>query len=180
MPVSTARQWLDIGPAELTFNSKILGETVANPDGGSHGGVGVQISTSNAEVRRDAKGLYDKIINDQSVMVQANLTGLALDQLVECIPGAAISTGPTKKQLVLGSAIGKSHRAGAKALVIKPILENTVSVDNAEWLEFALAFPEPNIDFAFDLENQKVYSVTFVIYKDNTNHEFGTIGEDAT
>jgi len=165
MAVYTAAQWQDIGPAEITWNSVVLGKTVANVDGGTHGGVQVMINTESRKSFRDAEGTgaHDETIVGLNVSVKALLTGLSLEQLTELIPGAELS-GTTQRALFLKTPVGTSKRANSQALIIKPIIAGTVSTDNHTWVQAPHAYPEPNIELAFDLENQKVYEITFTCF----------------
>lgn len=174
----TARQWLDFGPAELTWNSVVLGKTVANPDGGMHGGLRLQVSTQTAEVMRDAQGKYDEIIVRQVFAIQANLTGLSIEQMSKIIPGAALSAGPTDKQMTFGNAVGTSARGSAQAMIIKPILNGVTSVTAAQWLNLTKTYPKPEIDLAFSVDNQKIWAVTFGVYPDDSGN-YGTLGVNA-
>jgi hypothetical protein len=181
MPTHTAQQFQDIGPAELTWKGNVLGKTVANPNGGTHGGVGVKIMTERRDVLRDAKGTnpHDKIIVGRSAEVESNLTGLSLSQMKDLIPGSTLSAG-AQKSLQLLNPVGMSERESAGLLIIKPIDTGVVSTDESEWLQFALAFPVPNFDFKFDLENQKVFNVMWDIFDDLTTGNIATLGQNST
>lgn len=181
MPVHTAQQFLDIGPAEVTFNNVVLGKTIANPSGGTHGGVGVKITTESKEALRDATGTnsFDKTIVGRKVEVECNLTGLSLAQLVSLIPGAVLTDGAQKAMKLL-NPVGMSERANAKQLICKPISMGVVSTDPTEWIVFDLAFPVPDMEFRFDLETQKVYKVMFDIFDVLTTGNIATIGQNST
>jgi len=182
MSVHTAQQYKDIGPAELTFNSIVLGKTAINPNGGTHGGVGVTIGTETRDSFRDATGTnaHDGTIVGRTLGVEANLTGLSLEQLAGLIPGAELSAG-AQKALALNNPVGMSQRDNAKSLVIKPIDSGVVSTDETEWITIPLAFPEPDFDFKFDLEGQKVYNVKFKTFNELTGSStIATLGQNST
>lgn len=176
-----AKQWLDIGPCEVNWNSTVIGKTVANPDGGTHGGTRIRLSTENRPAMRDAVGAqpYDIFITGRMLEIESNLTGLSLEQLAAMIPGASLSTGPTKKQLKLGNPVGMSLRAASEELILKPIVSGVVSTDEEDWINVPLAYPLPDFDFAFNLEDQKVYKVTFKTFDNLSTGVVATIGEDA-
>lgn len=175
------KQWKDIGPAELTFNSLVLGKTVTNPDGGTHGGARVLVTTETRPAMRDALGAqpYDEFVVGRGVRVQANLTGMSIEQLASVIPGATLSTGPAKKQLKLGNPVGTSMRAGAYELIIKPIVAGAVSTDAEDWINIPLAYPVPDFEIAFSMEDQKVYNVEFRAFDNLSTGVIATVGQDA-
>jgi len=171
------RQWLDFGPAEVSWGGEVLGQTEANPDGGMHGGARLQIGAQWAEAMRDAHGKWDEILTRQVFAVQVSLTGLSILQMAEIIPGTSLSAGSTDKALTFGNAIGTSFRENAQALILKPVLNGAVSEDEAEWATFDLAYPKPELDLPFNLDAQKVYNVTFSVFED-ADTGFGYIGID--
>lgn len=175
------KQWLDIGPCQVEYNGVVLGKTVANPDGGTHGGTRVQVTIERRSAMRDALGAqpYDTFVVGRTLRVQTSLTGLSLEQLAALIPGASLSTGPAKKQLKLGNPVGMSMRANAEELILKPIAEGAVSTKEEDWINIPLAFPVPDFDVAFNLEDQKVYNVEFETFDDLSTGVVATIGDDA-
>jgi len=181
MPVQTVQQFKDLGAAEVSFNSVVLGKTVENPGAGTHGGVGVKYAVASKDTMRDSLGSnpFDSIAISNIFQVVANLSGLSLVQLKEVIPGATLSTG-AQKQLILGNPVGISARDNAKELIIKPILADVVSVDETEWIRVPLAYPSPELDFSFDYDNQKGYAVNFKCFNDLTTGTVATIGQDST
>lgn len=185
MPQYDKQQWLDLGPAEVTWDSEVLGKTSANPNGGTHGGVSIQLAIETRDAMRDAEGTnpHDTIIVGRKMTVKAALTGMSLKQLQKCIPGSTLSTGPGSKSLKILNPVGTSMRDNAKTLIVKSILDDTVSTDEREWIQVPLAYPMPEFDFAFSLDNQKVYNVTFVCLNSLATGQSGiiaTIGDNAT
>jgi hypothetical protein len=181
-PTQTLQQFRDIGPAELTYKGVVLGKTEANPSGGTHGGVGITINTEKRPSFRDAEGTneHDGTIVGRKLAVEANLTGLSLVQMAAMIPGAELSSG-AQKSLVLNSPVGMSQRANAGELIIKPIDSGVVSTNPKEWITIPLAFPEPDMEFKFDLESQKVYKVNFVTFNVLTGKgQVATLGQNST
>jgi len=156
--------WLDIGPCIVEYKGAVLGATVANPEGGTHGGCAVRHSVEFRNSHRDIEGTneHDAIVVGTMVEIQCNFTGLSLTQLASVMPGAAISSASTThKRLNISNAVGSSMRAFAGELILKQAEDGAASADTKDWLKVPLAYPMPELDFAFDLENQKVYTVTF-------------------
>jgi len=168
---ATAEQFLnDLGPAEITFNGVVWGKTVTNPEGGTHGGTIVKYDASFVDTMRDAEGAneHDSIFVGQKFGVEANLAGMSLTQLKDMFPNASLTGAGPSKKLVIGNPVGKSMRANAKELLIKPIIDGEPTTDQTLWIRFRLAFPVAAFEIPFDLENQKVTKVTFKIFHNLT------------
>ena len=167
-------QWNDIGPAEIFFGltgtSPIvpvsLGKTATNPDGGTHGGARWRLTIEARDSFRDASGVnrHDRTIVGRSHELEVALTGTSLVQLASLIPGARLTTGPTTKKLIFGNPTGLSERDNAQQLLIKPIIAGVTSTDEEDWMDFPLAFPEPDFEVPFSVEDQKVFTVRFMIF----------------
>lgn len=180
-----SKQWSDLGPAQISWKGNVLGKTAENPEGGTHGGVSVNLNTETRNVMRDAEGTnpHDVIVVGRTLQVKAALTGMSLKQLAFCIPGAELSTGPGEKSLKLNNPVGYSLRDNSGELIIKPIEGDVVSTDPLEWFVIPLAHPLPEFEFAFDLENQKVYNVVFNTFNSLASGAqgiVGTIGDDSS
>jgi hypothetical protein len=174
--------FLDISPAIVTYKGTVLGATVDNPEAGTHGGCSVTISNELRNTMRDVEGTneHDAILVGQMVTVQCNLTGQSLEQLAAVIPGCALSTAPTvHKKLIIGNGIGSSMRAQAGVLIVTQAEDGIASTDPRDSMRLYNAYPLPEIEFAFDLENQKVYTVTFRGLR-NSSGLIGEIGADVT
>lgn len=174
--------WKDIGPAEVTYDSVVLGQTVENPDGGTHGGARWRMNTETRQSFRDKSGTmpYDEIVVGTVAEVQANLTGLDVAQFAKILPGATLSDGPTSKRIDIKSAVGYSMRTNAKTLILKPLVDGEPTTDETQWVTFAKAHPMPTLELAFDMENQKVYAVTFKIFDDLTTGVLAAVGVNET
>lgn len=168
---ATTEQFLnDLGPAEITYKGSVWGKTSDNPEGGTHGGIIVKYDATSVDTMRDAEGNnpHDSIFVGQNFSVDANLAGMSLTQLKDMFPNASlVGAGPSKK-LVIGNPVGKSMRANAGVLIIKPIIDGEATDDQTLWIVFDLAFPIAAMEVPFDLENQKVTKVTFKIFHDLT------------
>ena len=181
-PAFDEKTWLDIGPCEVTFDGAVLGATVANPDGGTHGGTRVMLTHEIRDALRDARGTkaYDRIFVGQDLRIQTNLTGLALDQLASIIPGAVLTAGPTKKAMTLNNPSGTSMRANAGILLLKPITGGVVSASADDWISIPMAYPDPSFELAFSNDDQKVYAVEFSTFENLTSGLVATFGLNTT
>lgn len=176
------KQWLDIGPAAVVFNSvQFNASNTDNPDGGTFGGIELQLSAEEREALRDAMGAspYDVFNLGLKPLIRVPFTGLSLKQLQALIPGATLSTGPADKQLTIKTAAGYSHRTNAQSLTIKPIIDGAITSDESKWIVAALASPSPDVTVKFARDEQKVYMFTFHVFASLTTGALLTIGDDA-
>ena len=184
MPLYTARQFTDYGPAILVFGDSspiIFDASASNPNGGSDGGVGISIAHEMRDSKRDATGAenHDSTVVGQMVAVRSPLAGLSLEQFEAVIPGAVLSDGPATKSLELRSPVGMSARDNAELLIIKPLINGVMSTDESDWIQFEKAFPVGQFDFLFSNEDTKVYNVEWKIFRDTTSLLTAEIGVDA-
>ena len=183
MPPTTPdnQTFLDLGAAEITFKTDVLGKTSANPNGGTHGGVGVSLSTPSADVMRDALGanIHDGVYTGLLLKLTANLTGLSINQFSKIIPGSSL-VGGSNKGLLLSTPVGLTKRELAGLVTVKPIRRGVVSTNAAEWIRLFEAAPELNFDFQFDFEKQKVYAVTFTALVRASDSALGCFGNNTT
>lgn len=172
---------MDLGAAEVTFNSVVLGKTVANPHGGTHGGVAVSISTPSVDVMRDAEGanIHDGVYTALMIKITANLTGMSINQFKEIIPGSSL-VGGSNKGLLLSSPTGLTKRELAHLLIIKPIKRGVVSTTASDWLRLFEAAPEPAFEYQYDFEKQKVYAVSFTGLVRASDFAIGCFGNNTT
>lgn len=182
MSVHDTQKWIDLGAAMVLFNGVDLGRTVANPGGGTHGGVRFRMTTEQQASLRDAKGStpHDKTYMGCTMQVQATLTGVSLVQLAACIPGAVLTDGVTKKALELYNPVGITARSIAGSLTVKPLVGQIADTSPDNWLVAAIAAPELDMEVAFELGTQKIYAVTFNIYDDLDTGLMARIGVNAT
>lgn len=175
------KQWLDIGPCAVVWNSvEFNASNSDNPDGGTFGGVEIGIATDEKEALRDAIGSnpYDIVVAGMKVGVKVALTGMSLKQLVQVIPGSELSAGATDKSLTIKTAAGTSLRAIAAQLTIKPIIAGAITTDESKWIIVALAAPSPQITFKFDYQGQKVYEVMFHCFSNLTTGAIMVMGKN--
>lgn len=176
---SGTQLWQDLGPCQVTWNSVILTGGATDPQSGSHGGVRVRVVDETVETFRDIGGRYDETITDRKAEVEVSLTGLSIEQLQAWWPGTTIGGG-TKKKITINKPVGTSLRGLAQAMTIKPVSGNTVSVDQQDWIQFALASPKGDIEIEFSRDGQKVFNIMFVIFDNLSTGAIGTIGQSVT
>lgn len=184
MPTGPLR---DLGPCEVWFGP--MGSEVKV--GETHGGVQFRHSTQSAPVHEDGKGVtpVDKLgIGIGECSVIAPFTRLGLAKLATVIPGTTHSSGSGGNDdiLVAEAPVGESAADSAQSLILKPIVDDSVSTTSQEWMHLPKAFPDmATIELGYDTENQRVFSVTFNAFPKTgtlggvTRNIFWHIGDDA-
>jgi len=105
------------------------------------------------------------------VTVTAEFTRLTLAQLAVVIHGSV--AGATN--LKVPNKAGCAFYSLAKEIIIKPLCDgDTISADTTEWIHFFKAYPTENFELNFNKDDQRIISVTFEIYPDDTS---GNVGE---
>lgn len=145
-----------IGTCEAFFDAQDLGYT--------KGGCSVEYSTDSVEVTVDQEDTpITELITKQNFSVKVPLAEYDLQRLAKFIPGATFTadgTTPTKVKMVMSGAAGGDLLASAKELILKPV-GGTAN----DWITLHHAVPVPNISFAYEKDNQRVFEVTFKAMK---------------
>lgn len=178
-----AAPWRDIGPTEVSWGGVVIGKTQTNPSGGTQGGTRVRITTEVADSFRDHSGVqkHDSIVTGTMVEVEANFAGLDVDQMATLLPGATVQNmGGGEKKLDIKSAVGLSLRDNAQELILKPLDDGIPTTDETQWIHFPQAHPRPNVDFAFNLQDQKIFAVMFDVFTDLTTDVIMSVGQQST
>jgi len=161
-----------LGAAGVTWGADDLGFT--------KGGISVNITTASKEVTVDQFGpaAVNEYIQGRGVQVTVPMAETDLAKLALAIPGSTLvgaEGGPRK--LVVKNAAGTSLREYAKKLVLHPTGVPASKKDDD--FVVLLASPVGDIEFAYDFENERVYSVTFKGYPDNETGELFVMGDEA-
>lgn len=176
--------WNDLGPCEVTYNGTVIGYTEQNTEGGMHGGARWRLNVGSKPTFRDKKGdnPHDEIVTGVTMEIEANFAGLNHTQVAAIIPGAnLVDLGGGKTRVAIKTAVvGTSMRDNAKALILKPLVNGSPSTDETDWVRATLAYPVPQFEVPFDMENQRVFPVLFKIFDDLTTGVLGTIGDLST
>lgn len=140
-----------IGPAVLVFNGNELGET--------HGGATVLIDGESVKTYADKTGRVAryKVRVARQVLVKAALTEPTLAQMAG-IFGATVSTGTATSGLTLKTGVGKDLTADAKTLIVKPIVDDTVSTDEGDWIYIPKASIEAKCEIPYNYEAQRTWA----------------------
>lgn len=149
---------VEMGVCNVEFDSQDLGYT--------KGFVKVNFSAESLESYVDqADAPLSEVITKQNFEVVVPLAETDLERLADFFPGATYvldgGVGPGEK-MVLSGAAGADLADNAKKLIIKPLDASGASTTDAnKWLTVQHAVPIPNVSFAYEKENIRVYEITF-------------------
>jgi hypothetical protein len=166
MPSST--QNVKIGVCKITFDGTDLGYT--------QGGVDVEVTTDTHKVTIDQFGNtpISEYIMGRSITVTAPLAETTLETLAKVMPDTLVE-GTTAKKATVSTGIGSNLRDTAAELRLHPI--GLLDTDMSEDLVIPLAATAGAIKFAYKLDAERVFNVTFNGYPDDTGKLF-YIGPD--
>jgi len=102
----------------------------------------------------------DEIVKAQDIEVTVPIAEYDLNVFQGLLPGATYTLDSTKKKLVLSGAAGTSLKDMAKKLILTP-----TGGDANDALTLYHAAPKPQINYAYDKDNMRVWEVTFVALK---------------
>ena len=169
MPSTSSTQNVKIGVCKITFDGQDLGYT--------QGGVEVDVTTDTHKVNVDQFGNtpISEYIMGRSISVVAPLAETTLDNLVAVMPGTT-KTGTTDVQAMVSTGIGTNLRDIAAELRLHPT--GIDESDTSEDLVIPLAATAGAMKFAYKLDNERVFNVTFMGYPSDDGQLF-YIGSDA-
>lgn len=161
-------QNINIGPCKVLLNNTNLGFT--------KGGVEVTVESETHEVVVDQHGStpVDELIIGRMVTVTVPLAETTLDTLVATMPGATLIGNATKK-VEIPTGVGLSLLDSAEELVLRPQAKTvelgSASGSDEEDRDFTVprAATAGNMTFAYKLDEERIYNVTFKGYPDANN-----------
>lgn len=158
-----------LGPCRLIYKGVDLGftgENVVFRYSENHAPINVaQLGTTNV----------DEILVGHTCEVEAELTRLQIATLSSLIAGAS-GSGTSGDTMVVKNCIGKSNYERAGHLILKPITCNgTANSNPSTWINVWKATPKLDIELDFNNSDQRMYSVTFVAYPDQTGSPINRI-----
>lgn len=169
---NTNAEAVQLGTCSVTFNATDLGLT--------KGGVEVSVATTTYKITVDQFGLTEvnEYITGRTATVKVPMAETDLTKLAAVIPGATLVTDavtPTKKKLTVGSSVGVSLRAFADELALHPIALD--AADLTQDFTLPIAAPKGEFNFAFKLDEERVYNVEFTGYPDLSTGVLYVIGD---
>lgn len=164
---------VQLGTCSVLFGATDLGLT--------KGGVEVQIQTQTYKITVDQFGSTEvnEYITGRTANVKVPMAETDLTLLAAVIPNSTLVTDsvtPTKMKLDVTTSTGASLRTFAQKLVLHPIAQSATSKN----FDFVLPITCPTGDFtfAYKLDAERIYEVTFYAYPDLTTGLLYTIGDE--
>jgi hypothetical protein len=145
----------------ITFGGVDLGHTVD--------GVEIEIEREFTEVMTDIYGNtpVDMVLTGQKATVKLKLAEITPGILSYVVPEADWDVGSSNETLHFGSKSGYSLRDDALQLVITPQAKNS---DGKRTVTFFKAVSTDNAKFAYKIDEQSVYEVTFTALVDESRN----------
>ncbi|HXH10783.1 MAG TPA: hypothetical protein VNP04_13605 [Alphaproteobacteria bacterium] len=160
---------LDLGPCAVYF-----GESGSEVNMGfTKGGVRISVESPVVNLTTDQFGqvIMKQVLVGRTAMVTVPFAESKVSLFATIIPGASAVTDAVSSEsqkVIINTPIGKDLVTIAKSLRLVKAIGNTESSDPNDVFRFFKAGPTGRIEFSFDLENQRVYSVEFFAYPDST------------
>lgn len=151
-----------LGVCRVIFDGVDLGFT--------KGGVEVSVATETHEVQVDQAGQtpINEYIMGRTVSVKAPLAETTLENLVAIMPGAKLVSGTNNtKRVDVGVGVGVSLLSLAKTLVLHPMA--LPDADKSEDFTVFKAATAGSLDFAYKLDDERVFSCEFKGYPNDKN-----------
>jgi hypothetical protein len=152
---------ISLGTCSVMYNSVDLGLTI--------GGVEVEVTTETHETKVDQFGetVVNEIITGRNIMAKVPMAETTLDNLVAIMPGATKTIDGTDPDIIkveVATGVGTSLFDGAQTLTLHPIANGVL--DLSEDLTIPLAATPGGINFAYRLDQERVYVADFKGYPD--------------
>jgi hypothetical protein len=158
-----------LGVCTISYDGKDLGYT--------QGGVQVSVKTDTHKVNIDqfGKTTVNELIMSRDVSVKVPLAETTLENLVAIMPGATLVTGAGgEKSVDVGVGIGVDLLSIAKELRLHPV--SKPANDYSEDFVIPLAATSGALDFSYDVEKERLYSVDFTGYPDPVTKKLFSVG----
>lgn len=154
-----------LGVCTVKFNNIDLGYT--------KGGVEVTVKTDTHKVNIDQFGKtpINEYIMGRDVQVKVPLAETTLENLVKIMPGATLITDgvdPTKKVVNVNTGVGTNLLDIAQSLVLRPVGKTDASED----FTIFKAATAGALNFAYKLEDERIFNVEFSGYPDSNGKLF--------
>jgi hypothetical protein len=160
-----------LGVCSVFFGGVDLGYT--------KGGVEVEVQTETHEVEVDqfGKSPIDEVIMGRTVTAKVPLAETTLENLVAIMPGAKLVDNAGKKVVVVPNAVGTSLLKIAKELRFHP--KSNAADDHSDDFAIPLAATAGGLQFAYQLENERIYNCTFKGYPSPSDGTLFLVGNSA-
>lgn len=145
----------DLGPCQVVWNGASVGPT--------QGGVKWKLEHKSVEIKEDGYGAaaVDAVFTGIEVGdVEVPLTRFTLTQLDTLTRNGSLAGSV----LTVPNPVGENMYDDAKALVLKPLINNVASATTTEWVTFFKAYPYAKWEVPYDNASQRIYKVAFKIF----------------
>lgn len=155
MPIA---HFLDLGPCSATWDPDTLAVEL-NP---TLGGIRYRDTLLTSPIMEDGQGEteIDGVDKGRTVEVEIPMTRFSLQQLEYVIQGSELAADV----LAVGNSVGNSFYALAKEILLKPMVDNALSVIDTQWVHFWHCFPVIDEEIVFDNSEQRVARVIFKVF----------------
>lgn len=161
-----------LGVCKITFDGVDLGYTKGGVD------VSVTTETHKTEVDQFGKSPISEIIMGRSCTVKVPLAETTLENLVKVMPGATLTTDgtdPTKKRVDVVNGVGTNLLSIAKILILHP--QALADTDYSQDFNIPIAATAGALNFAYKLDQERIYDVNFTAYPNSTSKKLFSIGD---
>lgn len=161
-----------LGVCKVFFNGQDLGYT--------QGGVDVSVKTDTHAVNVDqfGKTTINEYIMGRTVTAKVPLAETTLENMVRIMPGSVLmddETDPTKKFVEVTTGIGTDLLSIARELRLHPV--SLAAEDFSEDFVIPLTATAGALDFAYKLENERIFNVDFTGYPDPATNKLFYVGK---
>lgn len=146
---------IELGPAIVEYGDgqdAVLFETTI-------GGVVLTVETTYREQKIDQEGetVVSKRITGRNAKVTVPFAEYDLDKIPKIMVGASLIEGTDGKKVEITTAVGQDLIKKAKKAVVKPIAGKN---DPSTWATLPLAFPETDLQYNYDNDNERITNIT--------------------
>lgn len=159
-----------LGVCKVLYNGVDLGYT--------QGGVEVTVKTDTHKVNVDqfGKSTINEYIMGREVMAKVPLAETTLENLVRIMPGATLTegVGAAADTVSVTTAIGTDLLSIAEELRLHPTAK--ADTDYSEDFVIPLAATSGALNFAYKLENERIFNVEFNGYPNSATGKLFSVG----
>ncbi|AHV98983.1 hypothetical protein G5B47_02070 [Paenibacillus sp. 7124] len=146
---------IELGPAIVEFGTGVDMVTFET----TIGGVVLTTETAYREQRTDQTGetVVGKRVTGRNVSVTIPFGEYDLPTIPKIMVGAEAVTDGTDTKIIVKTGVGLNLLDSAKKAIIKPIAHKT---DANYWVTLPLAYPETDLSYSYNNENERITNVT--------------------
>ncbi len=158
----------DLGPCVVIWDPS--GDNISFSK--TFGGVTFRYEELRAGIKEDQQGETDVdevktgVTNPE---LEVPLTREEVGNLEKCFGNATAGANNLK----VSNPVGEAVFSDAKEVIVKPIINGSVSVTDTEWLHIHRAYPRISMELAYDNSGQRVFNTIFKGFPDDTSGQVG-------